>query len=406
MPRSASVVCKKSGTEFLARVPSPESLALQPRVRAFEHGICLVGVQPGSKPHARRQKHRFVGFVSVPDMNVLSQTLSGWLAHDDGLRARLHAAARNAFANAAWLSAFGPPPASMSATRSVRDSAAAGRGSLPGESPAPSFAVPHGCRLGTGAAARTAHAAAEPAHRLGRVPAGVRRSAGRSGSPFHRAPHPRRRIAVRRRTPLRRRLPYRASVVARQKRPHRRRRGRPRPVCGRRFVTRPTTCLTFPICWRGSMAGNTERGGALDLWQRQAVLAAAALLRHRFSGTPDDSRARTVHDALLEVVEPKRRAVRLQREMSADEAGAAPTLRSERRGCGRRAGIDRRLWEFGPPRGVERRGDDRRTRKSVEPGADRSLGSGFWGLGAGACPLSSREVTLFGSKPAGQFLPA
>ena len=90
------------------------------------------------------------------------------------------------------------------------------------------------------------------------------------------------------------------------------------------------------------------------------MLAAAALLRHRFSATPDDKRARTVHDALLEVVEPTRRAVRLEREMSADTSSAALALRSERRGRGRRAGIDRRLWEFGPPRGMERRLDERR----------------------------------------------
>ena len=102
------------------------------------------------------------------------------------------------------------------------------------------------------------------------------------------------------------------------------------------------------------------RGAALDLWQRQAVLAAAALLRHRFNATPDDNRARTVHDALLEVVEPTRRAVRLQRELSADASDAALMLRSERRGRGRRGGIDRRLWEFGPPRGQERRLDERR----------------------------------------------
>ena len=108
------------------------------------------------------------------------------------------------------------------------------------------------------------------------------------------------------------------------------------------------------------MAGSTERGGALDPWQRQAVLAAAALLRHRFSGTPDDTRARTVHDALLEVVEPTRRAVRLRRELSADADGDALTLRTERRGRGRRAGSDRRLWEFGSPRGIERRLDERR----------------------------------------------
>jgi hypothetical protein len=107
-------------------------------------------------------------------------------------------------------------------------------------------------------------------------------------------------------------------------------------------------------------ATNAERGVALDQWQRQAVLAAASLLRERYRGTPDDTRARTVHEALLEVVEPTRRAVRLQREMASDSPRPSLALRSERRGRGRRAGIDRRLWEFGPPRGVERRLDERR----------------------------------------------
>ena len=109
------------------------------------------------------------------------------------------------------------------------------------------------------------------------------------------------------------------------------------------------------------MAGNAPgRGGALDVWQRQAVLAAASLLRERFSGTPADSRARAVHDALLEVIEPTRRAVRLQREMSDSESGPALTLRSERRARGRRSGTDRRESEIGPPRGIERRKAERR----------------------------------------------
>lgn len=99
---------------------------------------------------------------------------------------------------------------------------------------------------------------------------------------------------------------------------------------------------------------------ALDAWQRQALLAAASLLRQRFTDTPDDQRARTVHDALLEVMEPRRRQARLQRELRASAAIAPLTLRSERRSRGRRAGIDRRVWEFGPPRGKERRDDERR----------------------------------------------
>jgi hypothetical protein len=118
------------------------------------------------------------------------------------------------------------------------------------------------------------------------------------------------------------------------------------------------------------MAGSpVGRGAALDQWQRQAVLAAASLLRERFSGTPGDSRARALHDALLEVVEPTRRALRLQREMADEAVGAALTLRSERRARGRRSGTDRRELEIGPPRGIERRKaerrapDERRTRR-------------------------------------------
>ncbi len=109
------------------------------------------------------------------------------------------------------------------------------------------------------------------------------------------------------------------------------------------------------------MGADAGRGAPLDLWQRQAVLAAASLLRRRFSGTPDDTRARTLYDALLEVIEPARRAVRLQRELTADAAGAAIALRAERRARGRRSGSDRRTWEFGPPRGIERRVAERRT---------------------------------------------
>jgi hypothetical protein len=99
---------------------------------------------------------------------------------------------------------------------------------------------------------------------------------------------------------------------------------------------------------------------ALDAWQREAVLAAASLLRQRFIATPEDERARTLHEALLEVMEPRRRQARLQRELCASDPVAPLALRSERRSRGRRAGTDRRVWEFGPPRGRERREDERR----------------------------------------------
>jgi hypothetical protein len=106
------------------------------------------------------------------------------------------------------------------------------------------------------------------------------------------------------------------------------------------------------------------KGVTLDVWQRQAVLAAAALLRERFGMSPTDAKAKAVHDALLEVVEPKRRSVRLQREMSKAADGAALTMKTERRGRprDRRTGWDRRVLDVGSPTGTERRGAERRRR--------------------------------------------
>lgn len=104
------------------------------------------------------------------------------------------------------------------------------------------------------------------------------------------------------------------------------------------------------------------RGVTLDLWQRQAVLTAASFLRERFEAS-GDAHARAVHDALLEVVEPKRRALRLQREMSKAADRAALTMKTERRSRPReRRSADRRMFDMGPPAGVERRKTDRRGR--------------------------------------------
>lgn len=106
------------------------------------------------------------------------------------------------------------------------------------------------------------------------------------------------------------------------------------------------------------------RGVSLDPWQRQAVLAAAALLRERFGTSPSDTKAKAVHDGLLEVVEPQRRALRLQREMSRASAGNTSGPRSERRqkATERRHGHDRRHVNIGPPMGIERRHGPRRVR--------------------------------------------
>lgn len=102
------------------------------------------------------------------------------------------------------------------------------------------------------------------------------------------------------------------------------------------------------------------RGVTLDLWQRQAVLTATSFLRDRFEAAADPH-AKAVHDALLEVIEPKRRALRLQREMSKAADSAALTMKTERRvRRDRRLRTERRGVDLGSPTGVERRKGDRR----------------------------------------------
>lgn len=107
----------------------------------------------------------------------------------------------------------------------------------------------------------------------------------------------------------------------------------------------------------------------LQGWQREAILKAAQLLRDRFGNPPVDAQARAAHDGLLEVLDPARRTVRLQKELSEATRKAALTTKTERRAKDRRA-TDRRKVNLGPPSGVgerrkgERRsGTDRRNRK-------------------------------------------
>jgi hypothetical protein len=107
-------------------------------------------------------------------------------------------------------------------------------------------------------------------------------------------------------------------------------------------------------------------GGTLTGWQRQIVLAAAALIRERFGNPPSDPQARAAHDGLLEVLDPKRRVLRMQREQAQSAHKSALTIKTERRGPReRRSGLDRRCQSLPPPNGIERRRRDRRN------GADR-----------------------------------
>lgn len=102
------------------------------------------------------------------------------------------------------------------------------------------------------------------------------------------------------------------------------------------------------------------RTNPLQGWQREAIMKAAQLLRERFGNPPADPAVKATYDVLLEVLDPARRAVRLQREMSEAARKAAQTERAERRARDRRA-KDRRKANLPPPAGVgERRKGDRR----------------------------------------------
>jgi hypothetical protein len=106
----------------------------------------------------------------------------------------------------------------------------------------------------------------------------------------------------------------------------------------------------------------------LQGWQRDAILKAAQLIRDRFGNPPIDPVAKTAHDGLLEVLDPARRTVRMQKEMSEATRKAALTASAERRARERRA-LERRKANQGPPPGVperrkaERRAGERRSRR-------------------------------------------
>jgi hypothetical protein len=83
-------------------------------------------------------------------------------------------------------------------------------------------------------------------------------------------------------------------------------------------------------------------------------------MREAISKNPSDVRAKAIYEGLLDMLEPTRRAVRVQREMAA-AAKAAAVVRRTRAARERRAACDRRAVNLGNPTGVERRKADRRT---------------------------------------------
>lgn len=98
-------------------------------------------------------------------------------------------------------------------------------------------------------------------------------------------------------------------------------------------------------------------------WQRANVQAAAAYLRERIAAGATDARTKAVYEGLLDVLEPARRATRLQREAAVAAKAAVPVPPSrERRSRVERRRADRRRVNLGSPSGVERRMEgDRRT---------------------------------------------
>ncbi len=104
-----------------------------------------------------------------------------------------------------------------------------------------------------------------------------------------------------------------------------------------------------------SVGSSTPMAG----WQRANVLAAAQYLRDGVSAAPNDPRAQAVYQGLLEVLEPARRTIRQQRELS-EAARSSVTLREKRAGAERRR-VERRRVNMGPPAGVERRRTERRS---------------------------------------------
>ncbi len=106
-------------------------------------------------------------------------------------------------------------------------------------------------------------------------------------------------------------------------------------------------------------------------WQRSNIQAAAAYLRDQMAVGAANARARAVYEGLLDVLEPARRTLRIQREGAAAAKAAVVVAapRERRSGHDRRGHQDRRLVNLGPPGGVERRsGRGRRTGKDRRDG--------------------------------------
>jgi hypothetical protein len=95
-------------------------------------------------------------------------------------------------------------------------------------------------------------------------------------------------------------------------------------------------------------------------WQRANIQAAASYLREVIAKGAD-ARAKLVYEGLLDILDPARRTVRLQRERAAVAAAVPVPAARERRATHERRGAERRKANVGSPTGVERRRKDRRS---------------------------------------------
>jgi hypothetical protein len=98
-------------------------------------------------------------------------------------------------------------------------------------------------------------------------------------------------------------------------------------------------------------------------WERANIQAAASYLRERMTQGAIDAKTKAVYEGLLEVLDPTRRAARVQREMSAAAKSAVTVQanRQRRAAAERRRQEDRRKENRGSPTGEERRSRERRT---------------------------------------------
>ena len=97
-------------------------------------------------------------------------------------------------------------------------------------------------------------------------------------------------------------------------------------------------------------------------WERSAIEAAAEYLRGLIENGATDYRTKSVYDGLVDMLDPVRHAMRIQRAVSADAAVAIMRAGRDRRNAtNRREDSDRRLVDVGLVLAERRAGSLRRS---------------------------------------------